>query len=274
MNAGQARLLATTAVVALCMAPAAAHAGSTSAVVIQAQDDAAETEAPGEDDAKVTSEPIEGTDAEGEEENSRDEEGEDAQVTSDDSSDETQSDETAGDEPVEDEFDEDFDIPAGDPTFWEDVLTDEGFSTVSCAFESVNSTIFELTEEPPAGTGWLLLVALADIDEDFGIYDVFDEPHVGEAFALVDQDDVELPLSGVVLCSADLEASDGDAGVIVDELGGSGGEVIADVATPGPAVETDVPAPSKNPGPAAAGFAVALVAAAIFIGRRFDFAKN
>ncbi len=57
--------------------------------------------------------------------------------------------------------------------------TDEEFVNVSCVFQSVNSTIVELTQEPPAGTDWLFLVALADIDADFGVYDIFDEPSVG-----------------------------------------------------------------------------------------------
>ncbi|MGB7424752.1 MAG: hypothetical protein WA903_07605, partial [Ornithinimicrobium sp.] len=220
----------------------------TSAVAVQAQDDAeetarpggdeaAETAGPGEDEAEVTSRPVLETEAEAGE----------------------------GEGPDEgaDEFDEDFDIPAADPTFWEDVLTDEGFVNVSCAFDSVSSTIFELNDEPPAGTGWLLLVALADLDEQNGIYDIFDQPYPGEAFSLVDENDVELTLSGIVLCAADIEASSGDSEAIVDDLGGTGGEVVPAVVTPGPAVETDMPEDSQGRGPSAAGLGVALLAAAL-----------
>ncbi|MGB3592913.1 MAG: hypothetical protein WA994_01955 [Ornithinimicrobium sp.] len=172
-----------------------------------------------------------------------------------------------------DEFDEDFDIPAADPIFWEDVLTDEGFVNVSCAFDSVSSTIFDLNDEPPAGTGWLLLVALADLDEQNGIYDIFDQPYPGEAFSLVDENDVELTLSGIVLCAADIEASNGDSEAIVDDLGGTGGEVVPAVVTPGPTVETDVPGDSQGRAPAAAGLGAALLAAVLFAGRRMRFTR-
>ncbi len=250
MNAVQSRFFAVTGVVALCLSPAVAQASVTSAVAVQAQDETEETTgpgqdeaqqtvAPGEDEAKVTSQPV--VEPEGE---------------------------SDADDPFEDEFDDDFEILPGDPNFWEGVLTDEGFVNVSCSFESVNTTIFELNEEPPAGTGWLLLVALADLDEEYGIYDIFDQPYPGEAFSLLDENDVELTLSSIVLCAADIEASDGDAEAIVDDLGGSGGEVVPAVATPGPAVETDMPESSQGPGPAAAGFGAALLAAAVVVGRR------
>ncbi len=88
------------------------------------------------------------------------------------------------------------------------------------------------------------------------------------------EDDVELTLSGVVLCSADIEASDGDPSAVIDDLGGSGGEVMPAVATPGPAIETDVPKESNKPGPAAIGFAVAALGAALYISRRSGFTKN
>ena len=210
MNAVQSRCLAVSGVVALCLTPAVAQASVTSAVAVQAQDqaegtsgpgedeaeqtavpggdDAEQTAGPGEDEAEVTSQPVlEAEDGSGDDD-APEEEGDDVEDTSDFNAPE-------GDDAVEDESDDDFDIPAGDSGFWEDVLGDGGFVNVTCSFESVNSTIFELNEEPPTGTGWLLLVALADLDEENGIYDIFDQPYPGEAFSLLDDTDVELTLS-------------------------------------------------------------------------------
>ena len=158
----------------------------------------------------------------------------------------------AEDEAVEDEgeFGEDG-VPADDPDFWENYLTDEGFVGVGCFTEFGSAQTYELTQAPDPGTDWLLIVLASD--DDGGIFDIISEPQVGEVFSLEDEDGSQATLVAAVLCQAELDmsdtsaTSDTDVEEAIDDLNGEGNAVTEEaVSVAGPAVETDMPATTNG----------------------------
>jgi hypothetical protein len=142
-----------------------------------------------------------------------------------------------------------------DPETWAGRLAADGFEAVTCTSDDTGYDAYTITDAAPAGTEWLMLVLLPDVEADDGRYDgwYWEEflPESGVEYVLPDPEDdtfeATLPIDRVILCS----------GSLGDEDGGGGGEEPI-----GPPIETDVPAPADG---SSAGVIAALAAAATLV---------
>lgn len=262
MNSVQSRLLAATGAVALCFVPISAHAATSAPAAVHAEDEAESTSAPEGAEKNETADEVEESTEEAPAETEPTPEGEatsdDEATSTEDVAEQTAEPRTAEDEPEvgqeaedgevsdEDEFGEEG-IPADDPDFWAQYLSGEGFEGVQCFTEFGSGPTYELTEAAEPGTDWLLIVLASN--DDGGIFDIISEPQVGEVFSLEGDDGAEATLAAVVVCQANLNMSDVDPDVVLDDLDGEGNAITEEeVFAAGPKVETDVPAGGSNGG--------------------------